>query len=203
MSLLALPDCLILPHTPLYIGWDFPLCLWLSFISPHYPCFVSIGATMWTDELKQRTDLTGKCLKKGQVSDWSFAWSESLHFRPKLCGNARSGQLQRDRTSIASIGAISWAYGTIFSTCFSSFRDFGKVLKEGLIGPKTRHWSIHIHPHSQTGLQFLRFLPYYHGNLLITIEACLRHQFQCSKALESCINLNVHIYGVLWVKKVF
>lgn len=109
--------------------------------------------------------------KRPSFRRW-FAWSESLHFCPKLCGNARSGQVQRDRTSTASIGAISWVYGNIFSTFFSSSRDFGKVLKEELISPKTFHWSIYIHPHSQTGLQFLRFLPYYHGNLLITIEAC-------------------------------
>lgn len=35
------------------------------------------------------------------------------------------------------------------------------------------------------------------------LATCLRHQFQCSKALAACINLNAQIRGVLWVKTGF
>lgn len=83
-SLLALPDHLILSHAVFHTVWDFPFCSGLSFVSPHSPLFVPVGAALWTDELERRTGPADKNLKKAQVSGQSFPMSESLQFYPKL-----------------------------------------------------------------------------------------------------------------------
>lgn len=95
------------------------------------------------------------------------------------------------------LGFVCVWVGVFFSR---SFRDFGKDIKEGLYGLKTFHWSIYVHP---VRSQFLRFLPYPHGNLLVTARVCQQLTWNtgfkvaktCSLHKSQCTNP-----WVLWVK---
>lgn len=98
-----------------------------------------------------------------------------------------TGQVQRDKTSPAASGASSQTHCPAIFNSFSCFRDLDKDLKGGLYGLKTFHWSIHVH--TVQGFHFLRFLPYYHGNWLITIEACWKSACDTSVGVARHLHL--------------
>lgn len=174
----------------------FSLLSQLSFISPHCPCFVPIGATTWTDELEQGTDPAEKTSEKSPSfrSIISLIWITAF-----LSKNA----LTQGQDRYKETGPLrSWACCATFSIFFSSFRDFGRELMRSYMVLK--HF-IDPFMSMQSDRASIFKIPSllswkvanYHRSLLAT---CLRQQFQCSKALAACINLNMQIYGVLWVK---
>jgi len=134
---------LMLPHIQIvFFPSDFVLLLYHLTIPILCLWMLLCELVNWSTELVWLT----KYLKKVQVSEQSFPWSELLHFCPKIRVNTRSGWVKRDRTSPTSISGNSWACCTTFSISCSSFRDFGKDLEEGLYGLKTFHWSVCVHP---------------------------------------------------------